>query len=694
MLRHISGYVSQNLELNEHLSLILTDILTIVEDASTDRVFFYEEGRLPWGMELDIHSRVHRRIEEPEPDSLYYRVARESASMVIDADGLIHPVPVSESPFAVMSVALPLAIGQRVVGVVSVHFSSTRKTDEALLRLLSLLADQVALVIENYQYFRRAERRGSELDFLINVLTTAAVARPIDESLNDVARLIRNSLGAAAIGIYLPRTELDEAGQKRTLLVPAAIHGADKTLWEVTPVLVGDPNNLAGLVAQDLYPEVIDEIERQTDYVPLSLRASSVIFVPLSKGDALAGLITAEFPHSGNPYDQDMMKLLIVLANTLPSVLQNMTLWNQLSESEKRFRQLAETVQEVFCLIDPHRHKVLYISPAFETIWARPLSYMYVEQSLDPFLQTIHPDDRDKFMEQRNRASAGVSGETGTEMRIVRPSGEIRWIRLRTFPVENELGQVYRLATISEDITQRKVADEQALELVVERHKTHLLGEFITNMSHDFRTPLATINTSTYLLERTDDLGMRSKRIQVIGQQVIRLEKLLEGLLTITRLDQGMELKFVLVDLNEMLTQIEPRAQILAEPRRQQIRLEPGERGLVSADAIKLDQAIMNLIQNAVQFTHEGGEVVLHTGVTQSYAFVEVRDNGSGIEAADLPRVFDRVYRADRARGPETGGIGLGLSIARKIVELHDGSIEVESIVNQGSTFRILLPRL
>ncbi len=692
-LRRLSSYRELNLELTEQITLILNDLLTLVEAASTDRLFLYEEGRLLWGIEQDIHNRPSRRIEEPEPDSLYYRVAREGECLVIDADGLIQPLALGEPPLRAAAVAVPLMVGQRVIGVVSLHFSDLQTADDALLRLMQLVADQSALAIENYQYFRRQERRGSELDFLIKVLTAASVARPIEDSLHDVARVIRASLDAVAIGIYLPRTEVGDGGEQRRLLRPTAFDGAEKTRWEIEPILVGDPNSLAGMVAQDLYPEVIDEIERQTDYVPLNAQASSVIFIPLAKADALDGLITVEFPPDGNPFDQDMLKLLLVLANTLPAVFQNMTLWNQLSKSEKRFRQLAESVSEVFALIDPHLHRVLYISPAFETIWGRPESYLYVDQSLDPFLETIHPDDRDQFMEQRNRAAGGVHPEAATEMRIIRPDGEIRWIRIHTFPVENEAGQVYRLATVSEDITQRKVADEQALELVVERHKTHLLGEFITNMSHDFRTPLATINTSTYLLERTDDPHTRSKRIQVIGQQVIRLEKLLDGLLTITRLDQGVELKLAPVDLSELALQIESRVQVLIAPRRQTIRLETDSRAVAVADAIRLDQALMNLIQNAIQFTPEGGEIVLATGVIGSRVYLEVRDSGIGIEAADLPHVFDRFYRADRARGPETGGIGLGLAIARKIVELHDGTIEVESVLNRGTTFRMMLPR-
>jgi signal transduction histidine kinase len=211
-------------------------------------------------------------------------------------------------------------------------------------------------------------------------------------------------------------------------------------------------------------------------------------------------------------------------------------------------------------------------------------------------------------------------------------------------------------------------------------------------MSHDFRTPLSTINTSTYLLERTDDPATRSKRLQVIGQQVVRLEKLLEGLLTMTQLDQGIELKLAPVDVSELVRQIGPRAQLAAEARAQVVAVEVGSPCRISADVIKLDQAVMHIVQNAIQYSADGGLITLAAGSTGSRAFIEVRDRGIGIDASDLPHIFERFYRADRARGSETGGIGLGLAIARRIVELHGGSIEVESAPNQGSTFRILLP--
>ena len=110
------------------------------------------------------------------------------------------------------------------------------------------------------------------------------------------------------------------------------------------------------------------------------------------------------------------------------------------------------------------------------------------------------------------------------------------------------------------------------------------------------------------------------------------------------------------------------------------------------ADEAELGRAILELGQNAVQFTAPGGRVILTTHAETDHAVVEVHDTGSGIAPEDLPHIFQRLYRADKARSVETGGVGLGLSIAQRIVEMHQGRIEVSSTPGQGSIFRVRLP--
>jgi two-component system sensor histidine kinase BaeS len=112
----------------------------------------------------------------------------------------------------------------------------------------------------------------------------------------------------------------------------------------------------------------------------------------------------------------------------------------------------------------------------------------------------------------------------------------------------------------------------------------------------------------------------------------------------------------------------------------------------MSIDPVRVRQIVGNLLSNALRHTDSGGEVVVHTGIADEHLVIEVRDTGEGIPASDLPKVFDRFWRADASRSRSTGGSGLGLAIARKLAEAHDGQITVVSAVDVGSTFTIRLP--
>jgi two-component system phosphate regulon sensor histidine kinase PhoR len=259
-------------------------------------------------------------------------------------------------------------------------------------------------------------------------------------------------------------------------------------------------------------------------------------------------------------------------------------------------------------------------------------------------------------------------------------------------PLKDSDGQVTGLVGISHDITPRKRKEEQALELARERERVKMMTSFTKDAAHDFRTPLSTISTSVYLLLKSTDADQRERHGQTIEQAVQRLTQLLDGLTTMTQLDSLNELEMHVVDVNELIESVvsvvsdTPRAGL-----RPVLKLDKTVQWVCGA-AYELRQALRNLVDNALLYTPGEGSVVIRTFQAGDHVAVEVRDTGIGISADDLPRIFDRFYRTDTARSSETGGIGLGLSIARKIVELHQGRLEVESELGKGSVFRVYLP--
>lgn len=366
----------------------------------------------------------------------------------------------------------------------------------------------------------------------------------------------------------------------------------------------------------------------------------------------------------------------------------------RLVENETRYRiisQLSSDYAFSATLADDNVIRTDWMFGAFERITGFPPEEM---ASNEQWLRLIHPADRPQFMqamqdliEQRQPSEA--------EFRIIRRSGEVRHLRTRYHPVADP--QDARLARIygtAEDITARKQAELNALEAMLQAERVRLLSDFIRDVSHDVRTPLTTIYTSLYLLRRLDDdPARRALHYERIAQQTARLEELLEGMLTLARLDQDADFEFRSVDVNAAVTDVGARVMPLLEKQHIAFSydLHP-DLPLIQADKDELQRALLNLLDNAARFTPEGGAITVRTAVDAVHVQIEVRDTGIGIGQADLERIFERFYRAEGSRSARTGGAGLGLTITKKIVEQHGGQIEVESQPGAGSTFRVLLP--
>jgi signal transduction histidine kinase len=160
-----------------------------------------------------------------------------------------------------------------------------------------------------------------------------------------------------------------------------------------------------------------------------------------------------------------------------------------------------------------------------------------------------------------------------------------------------------------------------------------------------------------------------------------------------TRLDHDFALTVALTNLNQLVSEIFYGQLPAAEGKELTMQLYLSEEALdIQVDAVELGQALLNVLNNALEFTPAGGVVTIQTSRQDTMAVVEIHDTGIGISPADLPHIFERLYRSDKARGTRTGGIGLGLSIAQKILHLHGGDIEVSSSLGEGTTVRVLLP--
>jgi two-component system phosphate regulon sensor histidine kinase PhoR len=218
--------------------------------------------------------------------------------------------------------------------------------------------------------------------------------------------------------------------------------------------------------------------------------------------------------------------------------------------------------------------------------------------------------------------------------------------------------------------------------------------DFVANVSHELRTPLTSLRgyADTLLGGGLDDAANRERFVEIIRDQTVRLQALVEDLLSLAALERpGLHLRAERFDLRELLEAQVSACRGRAEAARLKLELEEGAPIPVQADRSRIEQVVANLLDNALKYTDQGS-VRLRAGNGGGVAWCEVEDTGSGIPAEDLPRVFERFYRVDKARSREKGGTGLGLSIVKHIVTLHGGRIGVESTIGRGSRFRFEIP--
>lgn len=359
-----------------------------------------------------------------------------------------------------------------------------------------------------------------------------------------------------------------------------------------------------------------------------------------------------------------------------------------LRESEQQLRQITENIHQVFNIRDFETNRMLYVSPAYEKIWGRPVSDLY--QNALSYVSSVHPDDQSSVLAAvRRENEEGIP--MNVEFRIVRPNEEMRYISTRNFLLRDEDGEVYRVVGIAEDITERVEAEQKQLELILERERVHILSDFIEAASHEFRTPLSIVNTKLYLLERTKDQAKWKPHIAEIRQQLADILTLIESLVTMTRLGQ------------ELATQVSVNASSLVDALCRRVYHDVAAKSLtlnhvrqddgpiILCNPEEIHEAFHHILMNAIRYTPEHGTINVREYIQNNHEVViEFQDTGIGMTPEEQIHIFESFFRADRAR--TTRGFGLGLPIAQKIIERHGGRIDVKSRKDVGSVFRVILP--
>jgi PAS domain S-box-containing protein len=355
-----------------------------------------------------------------------------------------------------------------------------------------------------------------------------------------------------------------------------------------------------------------------------------------------------------------------------------------LRESEERFRNMADHAPVMIWVTEPDA-VCTYLSKSW---------YEFTAQTPDTglafgWLDAVHPDDRERA--ERALMAASEQGEPfRLECRFRRFDGEYRWAIASAVPRFGASGEFRGHIGSVFDITERKQIEEALHE--ADRRK----DEFLATLSHELRNPLAPLRNSVQLLRMAGgDDASQTPVLEMMERQVGHLVRLVDDLLEMSRISRGVfELRRERVELAHVVRNAIETSGPLIEAANHELSVSlPEEPLCLDGDPVRLAQILANLLNNAAKYTEPGGKISVRARRHDGIVAVSVRDNGVGLTRDALPRLFDMFSRVDHASGRSQGGLGIGLALARRLTEMHGGTIDASSEgLGLGSEFVVRLP--
>ncbi len=659
--------------------------------------------RLPFGQGLS-----GRVIASGEPLlTLEATEAEASGAVTIGEKGTPHSI-----------VAVPMVSGSRIVGMLSAQSYQYNAYDEKDLQLLSTLANQATVAIQNARLFAETqqfattleqrvvdrtaelEREQRNTETLLRILTEVSASLDLDRALNRTLALLNEAIGAEQGTIMLVHAE-------DNMLHYRAGYGYvsdSMQMQELTPrgnalkLKIGE--GLAGWVVKHRQPVLVDDLYQDPRWVVSqgSLKHRSAIVAPLVVGEDIIGAIMV-FHRNMSYFNAAALEMVQAIGNQVAISISNAQLYELIRDQAERLgsmlrnqqmeasRQQAilEAVADGVLVTDPS-NIITFVNASIERLLALNRSQLE-NQPLENFAGLFGKATQawtDTVRDWSEHPSSQRAGETYAEQ-ISLDTGRVMLVHLAPIIWHNEfLGTV----SIFRDITH---------EVEVDRLKS----EFVATVSHELRTPMTAIRgyVDVMLMGAAGALSeSQAHFLEIVKGNTERLSILVNDLLDISRIEAGrVTLSVQPLDLtevaDEVVADVNRRAQEESKPM--DVELEaPSRLPRVLADPERIRQIIGNLVDNAYNYTPAGGRITLKLHQVNGDVQVDVKDTGIGIPPENQPRVFDRFFRGEDPMVLATPGTGLGLPIVKQLVEMHHGKIWMTStgIPGDGSTFSFTVP--
>jgi two-component system phosphate regulon sensor histidine kinase PhoR len=346
----------------------------------------------------------------------------------------------------------------------------------------------------------------------------------------------------------------------------------------------------------------------------------------------------------------------------------------QITEREFGTQTILGAMQDGLLAVDARR-RVMLMNRTFEKLFELRDAAVGA-----PLLETIRHATLDRLIAETLRTGKALQRElTLTDSQ----TNTERHVEISAVPMKNDAALTTGVVVLCHDITQLKRLDQ-------------IRSDFVANVSHELRTPLSILRgyIETLLDNPKTSREELSRILEVMERHSKRLGLLIDDLLSLAQLESSSaNLEISQVRVPELFNDvIRDWKEKLANKNLKVIVDLPPDAPAIGADATRLREVLYNLLENAVKYSRQNGEIRLQAAERGSEIVLSVSDDGIGISKDDLPRIFERFYRADKARSRELGGTGLGLAIVKHIAQLHGGRVEAESEPGRGTTIRVLIP--
>jgi PAS domain S-box-containing protein len=582
---------------------------------------------------------------------------------------------------------LPLVAHGRAIGCLSLVFPQARGFDARERRFLTALAHHAAEALERASHCaereQRTRRRLEGLQHLTAALSSAATIEDVASLATRVGAETLGFTGGAVWGV-------DDHGDLR-LLSEYGMRAQDRVTFACIPA---DSPLPAARAARDRRPLWV-ESERAVAAEPPSFIAVATRdnmlrgygLLPLVRGGRVLGVLafSAGRPRGFLPEERAFMT---TIADHCADALARARLLDDARSSKQLLQRVLECLPVgVVVTRGPDGRLVLW-NDALGRIWGLD-DVPPVREERRKLMRPQYPDGR-PMPPSMSPVERALHGETvdALEVRIERQDGTIGWIQVSAAPVFRDDGTVDVAVGTFLDTTAEREARAAADD--AGRAK----DEFLAMLGHELRNPLTPIVTALDLMDLRGGEEFRAERT-IIARQVHHVQRLVDDLLDISRITRGeVALAQQTVEVAQPIASAIETSSPRFEQRSQSLTVSVPGRGLpVVVDPGRLSQVVANLLTNASKYTEPGGSITISAALEDGDVCIRVRDTGIGIEPDVLPRVFDPFVQAKRALDRSQGGIGLGLTIARNLVELNGGSISAHSDgVGHGSEFVIRLP--